>query len=146
HGRFTPFAQTREGFFMECANCGAANPENKHYCGDCGKPLLPQYDPAILQQVQIAIRRELKDRKLVEIEVTEAIITRLTKWAKLLGYFAGVPLAILIVTLGALGIKNYTDVSRAATAAQQEISEHADQATKELAALEPRIAAIKANA
>lgn len=151
---------------MECPKCGSANPTGKSYCGDCGT-LLKTTDPAateLRQQVKAILASELKDQKLVEIEVTEAIVTRLTNWGRLLGYFAGIPLAILIVILGALGIKNYTDVSGVASNAQREMTatssaaelkisklvEDADQqagkAKQELAELEPRIEAIKANA
>ena len=162
---------------MDCPKCSAPNAKNQNYCGECGAQLvtalgLPTAE--LRQQIQTILRQELKDQKLVEIEVTEAIVNRITNWTRLLGYFAGIPLAILILVLGALGIKNYTDVSATASAAEQKMGALVENASKQaqqqtqfienaskegsklvkqteelriqLADVGPKIAAIKANA
>jgi hypothetical protein len=47
---------------------------------------------------QKAIAR-IKQEKVVEIETAEAIATRLSTWANLLGVFVGIPLALLVKIL-----------------------------------------------
>jgi hypothetical protein len=158
---------------MNCPKCGTINSDQQKYCGECGASLQAASGLSgadLQQQIRAVLKQEFQDQKLVEIEVTEAIVTRITNWTRLLGYFAGIPLAILILILGALGIKNYTDVSATATAAEQKIGALSDNASKQaalienasrdgtklvkqteelkaqLADVEPKIAAIRANA
>ncbi|MBU0685527.1 MAG: zinc ribbon domain-containing protein [Thermoplasmatota archaeon] len=35
---------------MKCANCGAENPDDKRFCGDCGSPFKPREAPGIKLQ------------------------------------------------------------------------------------------------
>jgi len=82
-------------------------------------------------RVQAVLREELKDRKLVEIEITEAIVTRLSSWAKLLGFFVGVPLAALALILAVLGIRNYSDFSRSLDTAKKDVEQTFQRARQE---------------
>jgi hypothetical protein len=114
---------------MDCPRCGAPNPEGKRYCGECGAPLRPEApgpalsDAHLTSRIQAVLQEHLKDRKLVEIELTEAIVTRLSNWAKLLGFFVGIPLAALAVVLGILGVRNYSDFSRTIDTAKTDIEQ-----------------------
>ncbi|HWZ44983.1 MAG TPA: hypothetical protein VNW97_16025 [Candidatus Saccharimonadales bacterium] len=154
---------------MECPNCKCSNPEGKKFCNDCGVQLNPsQYVsiPDLNRQIRAAIKEELRDQKVVEVEITELVISRIAGWARLLGYFAGVPLTILVLVLGGFGIKKYTDLWSLANAAEQKVKPVVDQAQnqandlsektkrlkdegdkveKQLSELEPQIAAIKAS-
>jgi hypothetical protein len=116
---------------MECAKCRAGNPDGKSYCGDCGSRLDPSAGLSgadLRQQIHAVIKEELKDQKVVEYEVSEAIATRLTGWAKLLGYCVGVPLTLLLVVFGFLGIKTYSDFRQLIGSAQSTIKPQIDQA------------------
>ncbi len=98
---------------MECPKCKAPSPDGKKYCGECGAQLRKTGDLSnadLRQEIQTILKEEFKDQKLVEVEVTEAVVTKLTDWAKLLAYFAGIPIAALLLVLGALGAKKYTDL------------------------------------
>ncbi|HYM79223.1 MAG TPA: hypothetical protein VE377_24825 [Candidatus Dormibacteraeota bacterium] len=64
---------------------------------------------AVRQEVARALEARLKDQKIVEVETTQAIVARLSDWARLFGYFVAIPLAILLGVLGALGIRTYSD-------------------------------------
>jgi hypothetical protein len=77
--------------------------------------------------VDNAVAAKLKDAKLLEVETTQAIVTRLTDWAKLFGFFLGIPLALLLGTLAILGIHTYTDFTG-------KVSEARKQALEPLAA------------
>jgi len=93
---------------MECRHCQATNPDGKRYCGDCGAQLGA---PSLQQEIATALKKHLKDQKVVEVELTEAIANRLTGWAKTLAYLIGIPLVLLGGALGFLGVRTYSDFS-----------------------------------
>jgi hypothetical protein len=114
---------------VECPRCKAGNPDGKRFCGDCGSPL----DPALLaanqfietsvrSQVQSILNENYKDQKLVEMETTQAIASRFSEWAKLLGFFVGIPVALLLLVLAAFGIKTYSDFEGQVGKAQQDVT------------------------
>src|SRR5215469_9852350 len=104
-----------EPLTVECINCKAQNPTGKNFCGDCGTPLgsasSAPYESLLRRQIQEILKEQLKDQKVIEIETSIAIASRVSEWAKLFGIYAGIPLAILILTLAFLGIKSFTDLS-----------------------------------
>jgi hypothetical protein len=127
---------------IECTRCKAQNPDGKRFCGDCGGPL----DPALVamrelmgttlrEQVHEVVKEHYKDQKIVELETTQAIASRLLDWAKLLGFFVGIPIAILFLILGALGIKTYSDFSGQVDKAQKDITAHLTDAQTRAAKL-----------
>jgi hypothetical protein len=114
---------------MECAQCNSANADGSKYCSNCGfrldssLNLIKDYLAANLPgQVQDAVRNLTKDQKVVEIEINEAIATRLSNWAKLLGFFAGISITVLVVALGIVGIKSVADIRDIAKSAENDLS------------------------
>jgi F0F1-type ATP synthase membrane subunit b/b' len=75
-----------------------------------------------------AIGKRVKEAKVVEIETTQAIAERLLGWAKSFGLVVGVPVALLGVVLGGLGIKGYADFAAYLSSAQKEVTESIDNA------------------
>ena len=75
---------------------------------------------AVQQEVARALDARLTDQKTVDIETSQAIVSRLSDWAKLFGFFVGVPLALLFSALGFLGIKTYSDFSARVSQAKEE--------------------------
>ena len=101
---------------MKCPKCHADNPDNKKFCSDCGAPLTADADAIphaaqVREQVQAVLEANYKDQKLVEIDLIEQVTTRLIGWAKLFASFVGIPLSVLAVVLGFLGIKATLDLS-----------------------------------
>jgi hypothetical protein len=118
---------------MQCSACNAANPEGKRFCGDCGEPLQANQS-GIRHLVEQEISARLKDQKLVELETSQAIISRLMDWAKIFGYAIGIPLTLLGLVLGFLGVKSYSDFSKFSTlveTAKKEAADRIQQAKKE---------------
>lgn len=123
---------------MECPRCRTDNLDENVYCGKCGAPLKPNADaraekePELRDQVVAILHQELKDAKIVEVEIAEAIASRLTNWAKTLSYFLGIPLALLMTVFGFLGFKTYSDVSKLVETAQKQMAERLEIAAKQL--------------
>ena len=145
---------------MKCAYCAAENPEGNKYCGNCGSPIRPELDQLksyVSSQISIEVDRAIESRfqqqQVVEIRTAQNVATRLQRWATLFGWAVGVPLAILALTLGGLGITTYADFRGRVTKALGEVEEqgskvssranevltHADKVDKKLAKLTPRV-------
>lgn len=114
---------------MDCTKCKSSNPEGKKYCGECGSPLDAQLGPVqaylethLRPQVATIIDERLKDQKIVETEVTEAVATKLLNWAKLFVTVVGVPLTILALVLGFLGVKSYSDLRAIVNKTKNEVT------------------------
>src|SRR5262245_29627744 len=102
---------------MQCYRCKAENPEAHKYCSECGTPLDPQFGAMrsylmseIRPEVMGILREELKERNVVEVETTQAIVSRLLDWSKMFAFFVAIPLGILLLILAGAGIKSYIDV------------------------------------
>jgi len=88
-------------------------------------------EPADLDaRIGDAVGKRLKDAKVVEIEVTRAIAERLFSWAKSFGLIVGVPIGLLGLVLGGLGIKSYADFSTLVGSARKEVTESIEGARK----------------
>lgn len=98
----------------QCPQCGMPQPAGKSFCADCGARLHSPSDPGntlqpgIESYIDHVLGSRFKDHRLVELELAEAVLERLTKWAKLYGFFVLLPLAVL---LGVVGIRTYSDVA-----------------------------------
>jgi hypothetical protein len=69
---------------MFCPACNSENPDAKKYCGDCGSLLQEDaLNTAIKKEVARELDARLKDQKVFEIETTQAIVSRVSDWAKL---------------------------------------------------------------
>jgi hypothetical protein len=107
---------------MNCPNCKSENPEANNYCGSCGVALKPESDRLrrdIVDAVEAELARSLKDRDVVEVEVSEAVMTRVIGWAKTFGLVTGVPLGIAALVLAMLGIRTYSDLYTMKALAEQ---------------------------
>jgi len=129
---------------MACSSCGNSNPDANRFCGNCGASL----DPA-LQRMREELTRQIsdqlnvatagwKDQKALDVETTEAIITRVQSWAKLFGFFVAIPLVLVAVWLGLLGYKSYTDFQGSIARAQAEIDPKLKASEQSVTALQKR--------
>jgi len=114
---------------VECARCKTLNSDSAKYCSECGNALnaaietLKEIPDSILRdRVQAIIGQHYKDQKVVEIETTQAIATRLLDWSKLLAFFVGIPIALLFLILGVLGIRTNNDFSTQIDKAKKDVT------------------------
>ncbi len=92
---------------MDCIECKTTNGESNRYCGHCGAELGRSLPETIL-------RSGLRDRRVVEVEITEAVAARLKVWG---GWLLGAASVILLILLG----NGYYSVSTAVTAGTKQI-------------------------
>ncbi|MCP4627604.1 MAG: hypothetical protein GY850_29425, partial [bacterium] len=128
---------------IECVKCKAPNPDGKKYCGDCGAfldpnsgPILAAIESNLEQQIQEALKERFKEQKVVEIETTQAIVVRVLDWAKILAFCVGIPLTLLLLVLGVLGIKTYSDFSTMVENARQNTEQTLQQTQRKAEEIE----------
>jgi hypothetical protein len=92
-------------------------------------------EPNLQQQIQSVLDEKYKDQKLVELETSEAIVTKLLEWAKTFGIVIGVPLTILGALLGFFGIKSVSDMRTLADSGRKDISQSVTDAKQEISGL-----------
>lgn len=114
---------------MNCPNCNSHNAEGSNFCSNCGTHLIEgvavvkEYlDQNLGREVACLLKSQLQDQKSVELEVAAAIAERVSNWAKLFGYFAGLAAALIVAAFAIVGIKSMGDVRTAAKQAQIDIS------------------------
>jgi chromosome segregation ATPase len=103
---------------LTCPHCRAENPSENTFCGACGARLRPESAPDLVSLVDSAVDKQmaavlesrLKNQSVVEVEIAEKIAERTMKWAKLAGFFIGIPVTLLIGILAFFGIRTYSDL------------------------------------
>jgi hypothetical protein len=106
-------------------------------------PAQEAVSPEVQRAIDNAIRERLRDSKVVDVETTQAIASRLSEWAKLFGFFIGIPLAILAASLGFLGFKTYKDFSSAVARARQEVLQSLNKSREDAKKVEEELLALK---
>lgn len=130
--------QNEKAAYIECSACKSSNPEGKKYCGDCGAfledalgPIKDYLDINLRARILAVLKEQYKEQKILESEIAEGIATKLSSWAKLLAFFVGIPLGILVITLGAIGIKNYLDFMSLVSNAKKDTEQRVEAARKD---------------
>jgi hypothetical protein len=100
--------------------------------------------PDVRRAVDDAIKDRLKDSKVVDVETSQAIASRLADWAKLFAFFVGIPLALLAATLGFLGFRTYSDFSARVTTARDDALKRLDESRKEAETIAKDFEALRA--
>ena len=103
-------------------------------CGAASEPALATLvEWTVKTAVKQALEEQVKDRKVLELETAEAIVTRVWGWVKTFGIAAGIVLGILAIAFVFFGYKSVSDVSKAGDDAKAVIQEQRG-ALKELLA------------
>ena len=95
---------------MDCTVCKAINSDENRYCRQCGAELG--------RTLEETARKRFRDRKVIELEITESIAARLLKWA---GYVRNTVMIIVALFVLLLGW-SYHDVWKAVDAGKVEIA------------------------
>jgi F0F1-type ATP synthase membrane subunit b/b' len=116
---------------MNCPHCNAASPEGKKFCSDCGSTLDPEavrFEARINEAVEETLSTRFKEQKFIELETSQAIAERLHAWAKLFGFWVGLPIALLLVILSVLGIEKYSDFRNLVDGLEKQVRPKVEQA------------------
>lgn len=111
---------------VTCHRCGHDTSTSNKFCPNCGFQASAQLDDVdryLADRVKTELGNLLKDQKVVEIEIAEAVATRLSNWGKLAGYFLGVCIAVLVLALGVVGIKTMADLQNIGESVRKDVSE-----------------------
>jgi hypothetical protein len=103
-----------------CKQCATENVAEARFCCACGAPISTEWkaierilDDRLPNKIRDALKANFADQKALEIETSELVAERTLKWAKTFGFFVGIPLAIVTILLGFIGIKTWSDIRAA---------------------------------
>jgi hypothetical protein len=116
---------------MNCPQCKAENLEGKNFCSDCGCLLTPQLRTLLRSQVEEYVQEHFRDRNIVDVETTQLIAERFTKWSKWFLVPATILLTLLGLVLGLLGVSDYSDFRKTVQRASGELKPKLDHALRE---------------
>jgi hypothetical protein len=95
---------------MNCIACDAVWPEGNKFCGQCGAEVGRTLPETIL-------RNDVRDRRTIEMEITDNVLTRLVRWS---GWLAAIWATVLAAFGLALSLV-YHDAKSAAEAGRAQI-------------------------
>jgi hypothetical protein len=114
---------------MKCPSCAFDNPENNHFCGQCGATL-DEATRRLREQVRDLIRQEVRYEESLAVLVADKAEKRLWRWSKILGIGG----TLAVIGLGAFGITSFESakkqIENAAIAASQDLKS-VSEATKQ---------------
>lgn len=105
---------------MICWSCNSENADANSYCAHCGvslDPTLEKFDSYIDDRIAVEIGKKLRDQKLVEYEVGEAVVVRLLSWGRGLAILVG----LIISMLGYFGFSEISGTSAFVRDAKKQI-------------------------
>ena len=131
---------------ITCERCSAPNNPTNRFCVACGAPVGAEWkglerivDERLAERVRLVLKENYADQKILEIETSELVAERVSRWAKTFAYFVGIPVAAaaLIITVGAsvlgiIGLKTWSDIG----AARKELAVAAEGLTSARARLD----------
>ncbi len=116
---------------MNCNECKATNPEESPYCNQCGTVLG--------RTLEETIQKKLRDRKAIELDITESVTSRLMKWT---GWITKTGL-VIVALFGLLLGKSYYDIHAQVKAGETEIATAVADGKKEIEALKQETTGLK---
>ena len=130
--------QHEKDSYIECSRCKSVNSEGKKYCGDCGGfldsalgPIKDYLDSNLRAQILAVVKEQYKDQKILESEIAEGVATKLSSWAKLLAFFVGIPLGLIVIVFAAVGVNSYNDFKSLVANAKKDTEQRIESARKE---------------
>jgi len=113
---------------VQCPRCQATSAKGKRFCAECGAPLDPAFSD-MKQYLNLALREELRsilksdyaNQQYLEVTTTQAILERITSWAKIFASIVAAPVALILFVLGIAGFKTYSDFTSEVQTAQHDV-------------------------
>jgi phage shock protein A len=129
---------------MPCDQCSDALSKGQRFCSNCGNlftPLSVEYLSAQVAALSAQIaeynaERNAKEQKYLEFDTAEKVVNRIMSWAKLFGFFVGIPLGVVLIMLGLWAGKSIKDFHDIASAGQASVNATLEKARKDARAAE----------
>lgn len=119
---------------IRCPKCKEPSTAGKKYCSDCGAlldPISATIRALVDEEVERLMGSKFKGERLLDLEVSVAVVHRVMGWAKQFAFMAGIPLALLVVVLAVLGITSYHDLAARIAAAEKKVNPLLDQSIRQ---------------
>jgi hypothetical protein len=113
---------------MDCIECGTTNPDGNLFCGRCGAEL----GLSVLETV----KKGLRDRQAIEMEITESVVARLMKWT---GWLGSITAILVVLVLGG----SYLNVRKVVNTGKSEIVAAVQQGKTEIDVARQTITGLK---
>jgi hypothetical protein len=116
---------------MKCPECGHSASAEDAYCAACGTRLVNLNEhirELISTQVHSGLDARFRDQKLVELDLTERVLSRLQRQMKLFAFWVGIPLAIIGIGIAIAGLNRYRDFSALMESVEKQIRPKLEQA------------------
>jgi hypothetical protein len=129
---------------MPCDECADALAKGQKFCSDCGSATDALTFEALNKQIinltrqvaeLVAVRTET-EQTFLEVETAEKVVNRLMSWAKLFGFFIGIPAGLILIGLGIWAGKSIRDFHDIASTAQSSVNEKLEKAREDAKAAE----------
>jgi hypothetical protein len=118
---------------MNCHVCAEPNSKTALYCENCGEPLT-------VAAASVRRERERREKQTRENELTEAVATRLMKWAKIFLFVTAIPVALLLIVIGKA---TFSDIPKSVEAAKAEINASKDSVLSNIAYIQSQLSPIQ---
>lgn len=134
---------------MPCDQCADALAKGRKFCNNCGtatgtlsvEALNKQVVDLTAQVSELLAERNSSEQKFLEVDTAQNVVDRLMGWAKLFGFFVGIPIALVLIGLSIWAGKSIKDFHDLASAGQASVN-----ATLEKAKLDAKTAEAQAAA
>lgn len=107
------------GDTRSCPQCGAPLDAGDRFCRKCGLEQHPDaaavsalIERMLPGRIDAALKERLRDQKVVEVETAEALADRAIKWLRTLGFFVGIPVALVAAIFSFFGITGWSELRR----------------------------------
>jgi hypothetical protein len=92
---------------MPCDQCADALAKGRKFCSNCGtvtgalsvEALNKQVFDLTTQVSELVAERNSSEQNFLEVDTAQKVVDRLMGWAKLFGFFVGIPIALVLIGL-----------------------------------------------
>jgi uncharacterized protein YoxC len=129
---------------MFCDQCADAHAKGQKFCSNCGSATDALTVEALNKQIAglstqvaqlLAVRKET-EQTFLEVDTAEKVVNRLMSWAKLFGFFIGIPAGLILIGLGIWAGKSIKGFQDIANTAQSSVNEKLEKARGDAKAAE----------
>lgn len=129
---------------MPCDQCASTLAKGQKFCSNCGsatdsltvETLNKQIAGLTTQVAELVAARKEAEQTLLEVDTAEKVVNRLMSWAKLFGFFIGIPAGLILIGLGIWAGKSIKDFHDIASTAQSSVNEKLEKARGDAKAAE----------